>query len=148
VETLTESENDKDLGPGSSVSVMSIDAPSESLETTQNDQDQTPSVPQGEWDVNNKLLQNCLRLSGFRRFDAVVDLRYGGRDEKGEDEGGDIPCKRGDSVFSRLVRFEKAGNNEQCLYHIQTKAWFRTANSANLHCTVSTNTCFPLSVNW
>lgn len=86
-----ERQEHKDLAPQPNVRVLRR-IPTERRKSGQDDQDDAQSVPEREGSVNKQLLGDG--LASMLGLDDVVDLGYGGRDEQGEDERGDVPCCR------------------------------------------------------
>jgi hypothetical protein len=80
----------KDLAPQPNVRVLRR-IPTERRESGQDDQDDAQSVPEREGSVNEEFLGDG--LASVLGLDDVVDLGYGGRDEEGEDERGDVPYR-------------------------------------------------------
>lgn len=79
----------KDLAPQPDVRVRRRIS-TERRESRQDDQDDAQTVPEREGSVNEEFLGDG--LASVLGLDDVVDLRDGGGDEEGEDEGGDVPC--------------------------------------------------------
>lgn len=104
--SLHECEEDKDLAPKSDVRVLG-GIPAESRESGQDDEHDAQAVPERERSMNEQLLGEG--LASVLGLDDVVDLGYGGRDEEGEDERGDVPC------FRKLLSAERRCLNEGCV---------------------------------
>lgn len=87
-----EREEDKDLGEDTSVVTVSVHA--KGLESGDEDEESSESVPEGERQVHPKFIVDV--LSGVMLLDNIVDVGDGRADEQGKDESDDIVAARPD----------------------------------------------------
>jgi hypothetical protein len=81
-----QSQEYQDLGPYSSPLFERVDT--ESLESGKNDKHGSPTVVQREWEMYKQLIGNSFGV--MMLLHNIVNVSYCGRDEEGENEGGDI----------------------------------------------------------